>query len=567
MSRLTPEASVSTRRRKEALKFAVYYAVFGVAWVLGTDLLAEWIAQDEPGLRRLSTMKGWLFVLLSTGLVYFLALKSARSHERSMQTTKDAEHRFRGLMEQAPDMVFWVAESGYGRVHYVSSTIERLWGCAPERVYEDPDVLLEFVHPEDHERFLTERRAVRDGTSFDREYRIVRPDGEVRWMRSQGYPIYDERGGVEGVAGLVQDITRRKAAFEELRRSEVMHRRAQRIGGIGHWELDAETRELTWSDEVYRIFGLERGAFVPTPESFRDRVHPDDRAAQAAADEAALAGVGALDIEHRIIRPGGEVRHVHGRATLVEEDGTQRLVGTVQDVTERRRLQMEVEASRDLLRRYLANKIGERERERIVLAREIHDHIGQLLTVVKLQLGRELRHAAGERHERQVETIAVVVSAIEEMRNISARLRPPALDQLGLVDALEDYVAEFSEDSGLSASFSSDVRQVTFNGEAAGHLFRIVQEALTNVIRHARADRARVELRSEADAVVLRILDDGVGLPSRSPDQADRLGILGMQERAVLLGGRFELIDREPSGLAVCVRVPYDVLDVSGRQG
>lgn len=556
-----------TWRRREALKFAVYYAAFGVAWVFGTDLVAEWIAQDEAGLRRLSTMKGWLFVLLSTGLVYFLALESARSHERSMQATRDAEHRFRGLMEHAPDKVFWVAESSFDRVHYISSTLERLWGCAPERVYEDPDVLLEFVHPDDRERFLTERVAARDGASFDMEYRIVRPGGEVRWMRSQGYPIYDGAADVEGVAGVTQDITRQKAAFEELRRSEEMHRRAQEIGGIGHWELDPETRELTWSDEVYRIFGLERADFVPTPGSFRDRVHPDDRPAQAAADEAVLAGVGPLDIEHRIIRPDGEVRHVHERATLVEEDGTQKLVGTVQDITERRHLQMKVEASRDLLRRYSATRIGERERERIVLAREIHDQLGQLLTVVKLQLGRELRHAAGERHERLVETMGVVDSAIKEMRNISARLRPPALDPLGLVEALEDYVAEFSEDSGLRTSFSSDFEQVELDGEVSGHLFRIVQEALTNVVRHARADRARVELRSEADAIVLRVLDDGVGLSSRSPDRADRLGIVGMQERAVLLGGSLELRDRDPSGLEVCVRVPYDVVDVSGRQG
>lgn len=561
------EASEPARRRKEALKFAAYYAAFGVVWVFGTDLGAEWIAQDEAGLRRLSTMKGWLFVLISTGLVYFLALKSTRSHERSMQATRDAEHRFRGLMEQAPDMVFWVVESSFGRVHYISSTLERLWGCAPERVYEDPDVVLEFVHPDDREWFLTERIAARDGATFDMEYRIVRPDGEVRWMRAQGYPIYDEAADVEGVAGVTQDITRQKAAFEELRRNEEMHRRAQRIGGIGHWELDPETRELTWSDEVYRIFGLDRAAFVPTPGSLRDRVHPDDRAAQAAADEAALAGVGPLDIEHRIIRPDGEIRHVHERATLVEEGGAQKLVGTVQDVTERRRLQMEVEASRDLLRRYSATRIGERERERIVLAREIHDHIGQFLTVVKLQLGRELRRAEGERHERMVETMAVVDSAIEEMRNISARLRPPGLDQLGLVDALEDYVAQFSEDSGLRMSFSSDFEQVALDGEVSGHLFRIVQEALTNVVRHARADRARVELRSEADAIVLRVLDDGVGLASRSAAPADRFGIVGMQERAVLLGGTFELRDRDPSGLEVRVSVPYDAPDVSGRQG
>jgi len=545
--------------RGEALRFAFYYAVFGVSWVYGTDLLSEWVARDEAGLRRISTLKGWLFVLISTVLVYVLARKSARSHERSMRAAKNAEHRFRGLMENAPDMVFWVAEKGSGRVHYISSAIERIWGCAPERVYEDPGVLLDFVHPDDRERFLAERRASRDGISFDLEYRIVRPDGEVRWMRSRAYPIPGNADGVAGVAGVTRDITRQKAATEELRRSEEMHRRAQRIGGLGHWELDPETRDLTWSDEVYRIFGLDRGAFAPTAASFQGRVHPDDRAAQAAADEAALAGISPLDLEHRIIRPDGEVRHVHERATLVEgADGARKLVGTVQDITERHRLQREVEASRDLLRRYAARKIARRERERIAMSREIHDGLGPLLTVLKLQIGREVRDATDERRARLVETTAIVDSALETMRDMSARLRPPALDQLGLVEALEDYVSEFAEDSGLRTSFSSDFERVAFDVEASGHLFRIAQEALTNVARHAKAERAHVELRRwESDAVVLRVLDDGIGLSNRSLAGLDRFGIVGMRERSVLLGGSFELRDRDPSGLEVRVTVPY----------
>lgn len=428
--------------RRAALRFALYYAAFGIIWVLGTDLLATRIAPGISELQWLSTLKGWFFVLLSTGLVYLLAFANARSHERSIQVARDNEHRFRGLMEQAPDMVFWLTSPDYSRVHYVSATLERLWGFPPERLYEDPAVLLEFVHPDDREQFRAARDAARDGGSSEREFRIVRPDGEVRWMRSQAYPIEVAASGFDGVAGVTQDITQRS------------------------------------------------------------------------------------------------------------------------------HLQAEVEASRDLLRRYLANKIADSERQRIVLAREIHDHIGQLLTVVKLQLGRESRHAAGERYERLVETMAVVDSAIKEMRNISARLRPLALDQLGLVEALEDYVAEFSEDSGLPASFSSDVGQVRFDGEVSGHLFRIVQEALTNVVRHARAEEARVELRSEAGAIVLRILDDGVGLSKQSPAQADGLGIVGMQERAVLVGGSLELMERDPNGLEVCVRVPYDeVVDASGRQG
>lgn len=559
---------MQVQSRRDALRFALYYALFGIIWVLGTDLLAARIAPGISELQWLSTLKGWFFVLLSTGLVYLLAFGYAKSRLRLVRAAKDAEHRFRGLMEHAPDMVFWLAAPDRSRFHYVSLSVERLWGCPPERIYEDPAALLEFVHPDDRERFLTERNAARDGGSHEREYRIVRPDGEVRWMRSQSYPIEVEAAGFDGVAGVTQDVTLQKEAFGELRRSEALHRRAQHIGRIGHWELDPETRELAWSDEVYRILRVEAEEFVPTAAAFEEFVHPEDRAALAAAAEAALAGVAPLDIEHRIRRPDGDVRHVHERATLVEdEDGTTKLVGTVQDITERSRLQAEVEASRDLLRRYAATTIANQERERIVLAREIHDHVGQLLTLVRLHLARHLRHAEAGQREPLGETMAVVDSAVEELRNISARLRPPVLDQLGLVEALAAYVAEFEESSGLTMSFASDFESIAFGDEVEGHVFRIAQEALTNVARHARADTVRVELRSESNAVVLRVLDDGIGLPAMSAAQHDKFGLVGMRERAVLLGGELELVERDPNGLEVRVRVPYNVVDASGRQG
>lgn len=413
--------------RRDALLIAGAYAVFGLLWIFGTDLLAERFAAGMAEMRRLETLKGWAFVLLSAGLVYYLV------------------HR----------------------------------------------------------------------------------------------------------------------AFERHRRSERAARRAERIGRLGHWELDIATMELTWSDEVYRIFGVDPTTFDVTYESFLELVHPEDRDEQLSVDAAARAGEDVLDVEHRVVRPDGEVRVVHERATLVEGEGEAgRLVGTVQDVTERRRLEDELERSRDLLRRYAAHLTTRRERERADLARDIHDHLGQLLTAVKLRLDRA-RFAEGEvRSERLDETVELVEESIDEVREISSQLRPAYVDQLGLVDGLEAYARRFGEQTGVSTRLQSELEEVPLDGEASVHLFRIVQEALTNVARHAGADRARVVLRREDDALVVRVLDDGRGLREASVTGMHSHGLLGMNERARLLGGSFELRDRDGAGAEARVSIPWP-----GRNG
>lgn len=375
-------------------------------------------------------------------------------------------------------------------------------------------------------------------------------------MRSQGYPIRGDDGTVERITGVTLEVTARRRALDGLRRSERLHAQAQRIGRLGHWALDISDGKLAWSDEVYRIFGVDPGEFEPTREAFLERVHPEDRSRLEAADEGTMEGGPPLDLEHRIVRPDGEVRFVHERAELVEEGDARRLVGTVQDVTERSRLERRLQRSRDLLRRYAAHLTSARERERRELAREIHDHLGQLLTVMKLQLDREIREAGDERAARLAETVDVVEQAIGEVRDLSGRLRPPDLDQLGLADALAAYVKDFRARTGLDVALAVDLNGRSPEGEAGIHLYRIVQEALTNVARHAGADRARVELRPSDASLLLRVLDDGRGPRSASPETSDSHGLLGMHERAVLMDGEFELRKREGGGTEVRVRVP-----------
>lgn len=546
--------TIARRPAPLALQVAVVYAVFGLVWVGATSLLLPGIVNGETVLARFEVLKGWIFVLLSTVVVYALARHYVRSAVASRHSTMN---RFRALMDDAPGMAFWLSSVDRRRLEYVSPTIETLWGLPPQELYADPSAIREAVHPDDREVAAEARRAIGRGETVDVEYRTVPRPGEVRWVRSLAYPIRTD-GTVTGVAGVFQDVTGRKRATEQLEERERLLSRAADLGNLGYWTAFPETGGLNWSEEVYRIFGVDPEDFDVTYERFLAAVHPEDRAAQRAADEALFAGRASLDMRNRIVRPDGEIRYVHEQASANLEthaaDG--HVLGIVQDVTPQVRLEEELRRSRDMLRRWAGRQTAARERERIDLAREIHDELGQLLTAVKLRLSRELTDPSVERTERARETAGLIDECIGTVRNLANRLRPPALDQLGLVDALAEHVRRFGDDADLDVDFHVELERVPLDDEEQTHLFRIVQEALTNVARHARADSVRVEIAAENGDVCLQVADDGVGIEADAETSAGN-GLTGMRERAILLGGEIAFERRQPRGTAVRVRVPH----------
>jgi signal transduction histidine kinase len=200
------------------------------------------------------------------------------------------------------------------------------------------------------------------------------------------------------------------------------------------------------------------------------------------------------------------------------------------------------------------------ETERRRIARELHDEIGQVLTAVKINLQTLQRTAAPAGHGSLQESIAIVDRAVQQVRNLSLDLRPSLLDDLGLVAALRWYVDRQSARAGYHGQVVADPPDLTVPPEVATTCFRVAQEALTNVVRHAHAQRVRVELRREDGELRLVVRDDGKGFEvaaaNRRAARGASLGLLGMQERVQLVGGRLELKSAPGSGTEVCVHLP-----------
>lgn len=231
---------------------------------------------------------------------------------------------------------------------------------------------------------------------------------------------------------------------------------------------------------------------------------------------------------------------------------------------EANQLYAELEARDTVRRQLLARLITAREEERRYLAREIHDELGQLLTglSLNLKLGQEAVPTSFRAvHQYLVTANALVRDTIEEAHRLIAHLRPTVLDDYGLVPALRDELSRRLEPLHIAVQLDTEGDMDRLPGEVATAAFRIVQEALTNVIRHANASQVQVQVRQTAGGLAVVVEDNGVGFSGERPHGSEgrqALGILGMQERASALGGRLEVARRQPGGTRVTLWLPID---------
>jgi PAS domain S-box-containing protein len=238
----------------------------------------------------------------------------------------------------------WEWDINSGQLQW-SDELYRIFGYSPQQFVPTYENFLDSIRSDDRKLVdSTVYGALYRGKPYNLEYRIVRPDGSERIIKAVAEIVYDMVGNPLRMTGTAQDITERKRAEKDLRRSEARLAEAQRIAHLGDWQWDIKTGQVRWSDETYRIYGLEPGKLTPTLKTVADIFHPEDRHLLRAAIENAYCEDKPHDFEHRIVRPDGEVRWIHRRAEVVrgEEEESLRLIGTVHDITERKAVEREL---------------------------------------------------------------------------------------------------------------------------------------------------------------------------------------------------------------------------------
>jgi two-component system sensor histidine kinase UhpB len=428
---------------------------------------------------------------------------------------------------------------------------------------------MKIVHPDDRERMLRYLRedVLGKRQPFNREYRIFRLNDRVeRWVHGHGELTLDAQGAPTLMIGSIQDITDRKRTEEALRQSETRYRTLFESAQDAIFLMQGDIF-LDCNPPTLRLFGCRAEEIVgQTPWRFSPPTQPDGRVSIEAAGEkiaAVLAGA-PQRFEWRHCRLDGSEFDSEVSLNRLYLGEQPFILAIVRDITTRKLAERRLQQSRAQLRSLSSRLQSLQEEERTRIAREIHDHLGQLLTALKLDLRlleRKLSRQTGETGQPEWQTTVdsarqLTDESIRSVQKIASELRPGVLDRLGLAPAIEAESQAFQSRTGTFCESNVPEEMGEIPQSHATAMFRIFQEILTNVTRHAHAKSVCVRLTREPDGLRLEVSDDGVGIRQEDLDNPKSLGILGMQERVAILGGAIDFARNGGRGTAVTVRIP-----------
>ena len=411
---------------------------------------------------------------------------------------------------------------------------------------------MERVHPDDRQSV---RRAVQrsreDHSDYEAEYRLVVPSVGTRWVAARGRCEFDCDGKPLRMRGVTIDITKRRQAEEALIASEQRVSLAADAASLRCWEYDIQSDQL-WATQTDRNMLGWWPSRPLTFEQFTERVHPDDRESVRRAVQRSREDRSDYEAEYRLVVPGGGTRWVaaRGRREFDRDGKPLRMRGVTIDITKRRQAE---EAARELSGRL----INAQEEERSRLARELHDDVTQRLALLAIDAGRGERNlpsAAGGTAMRAMRESLIRLS--EDVHALAYRLHPSILEDLGLIEALKTECERFGRVASIPVDLKAQEVPDPLPHAVALCLYRIAQEALRNVGRHARASAVQVSLRRLDGGVQLAVRDNGAGFDPAQQRDRPSLGHASMRQRIYQLNGELEVESAPGHGTTVLAWVP-----------
>jgi two-component system sensor histidine kinase/response regulator len=433
---------------------------------------------------------------------------------------RESEEKYRSLLENIPDVTWTTDEKG--NTTFISANVESVYGfTSDEIVNDDEQRWLGRIHPDDVARVLEGYRALfADRKPYDVEFRIQRKDGVWIWLHDRARMPY-EKGGLLFTDGVFSDITERKLMDEELKTNEMRMSEAQQIAHLGSWDYDAITGEVTWSRELWRIFGLDPREFGLSYEEYLAMVHPEDHHLVSSINERSQQEKRDFGYDYRIIRPDGTLRvlRANGRVICDEHGQMMKIRGTDQDITEQKRIEDELEQARDvaiesarLKSEFLANMSHE-------IRTPMNGVIGMTGLLLDTNLDKEQRDCA-ETIRASGQGLLTIINDILDFSKIEAgKLQFETLDFL-LTNAVEDTIELLAERAHqkkieFASLIYSDV-PTALRGDP-GRLRQVLTNLIGNALKFTERGEVIVRVAKESetkDDVVVRFMvsDTGIGI-------------------------------------------------------
>jgi PAS domain S-box-containing protein len=503
-----------------------------------------------------------ILIGFAVSLLYRAASHEISQRKKAEEALRQSEERYRVIYHHTPAMLHsidrkgrlvsvsdhWVEALGYNRKEAIGQKLTKFFSSASKH-YAEKTVMPQFF---------------KTGFCKDISYQYVKKNGQFMDVLLSAIVDRDLEGKTIRTLAVSIDVTERNRAEKALKKAtEKLSRYSKEL----ERQVRERTREITnilkYTPAVVYIKD-RKGRYILVNSRYEelfqissDDVHgrtdedilPPEVAQQFRThDLKAYNAKKSYQVEEHISQPDGVHTYLSIKFPIYDETGLVTGVGGIAtDMTD-------VKKARDQLHRLSGSIMVNQEKERSAIARELHDELGQLLTALRMDsvwLKNRLKAKDATAAKRALTMCSLIDMTIKETRRIAFGLRPGVLDDLGLVDALEWYTADFERHTGIACVFEH-LNVPAIDENVATAAYRITQEALTNVARHAGASRAQVNLKFEAENMALSITDDGKGFKQVDLNESDGLGVAGMRERAALAGGSLTVTTRPEGG--ICVR-------------
>jgi two-component system sensor histidine kinase UhpB len=512
------------------------YVIEGV----GPDGTTAWYETQVGSIRRRGEVVAATFITTD--------ITARREMESALQQSKE---QWQSLVQNAPAVIVVVDREG--TVLYLNHTM--FDGSAEDALGKHVHDFASSEEQRTVDAALDKAFSTGEPTTFETPYPT--PDGDLIWIEARVGRVKWEKG--ESAAAIIAtDISARKKAEQALAESEATFRSIVNNATDGILVADVQAKRFILANAtICEMLGYTEEELLELGVS---DIHPEEdlpRVVEVFEKQANAEISLACDIP--MLRMDGSVFYADINAAVITMEGQERLMGIFRDATDRRQIQEDLRRSREELRHLYARLSDVREEERTMIAREIHDGLGQSLAVLSMQL-ELLRAKPPKRSEEVSRKLASMADLVErsvaEMRKICTELKPGVLDHLGLGPAVEWQAEEFEERTRIRCHLNTDLENVSLDQNLATAVFRILQESLANVARHSEADEVWINCGKKGRRIELVVSDDGKGITPEQASDSKSLGIAGMRERALEWGGELDITGVADEGTTVSVTVP-----------